>query len=67
MAAVVYADGNLSFPLGPEDFSVLENKTTGKFELLIPCMAVELSCEGYADTLVKWILRDIETAERLGS
>ena len=65
MAQIVYADGNVSFPLDADAFSVFVNKETGKCELLIPCMEVELSCEGYADTLVKWILRDIDTAERL--
>jgi len=50
-----------------EDFTVVVSETTGKCTLVIPRIAVELSCEGYCDTLADWIFRDIDMGEGLGS
>ena len=67
MAIVLYENGDMSEPLEREDFSVFVDEETGESTLIIPSIAINLSCEGYCDTLVKWIFRDIAMAERLGS
>jgi len=63
MATVLFDDGDISEPASSEDFSVIVDTGTGKCTLIIPHMAVDLSCEAYADTLVRWVLKDIEMAE----
>lgn len=49
--------------LDRENFIVIYSELTGRHTLLIPAIAVEMSCEGYCDILARCILRDIETAE----
>ena len=63
MATVLFDDEDISEPASREDFSVIVDAGTGKCTLIIPSMAVDLSCEGNADTLVGWVLRDIDIAE----
>lgn len=64
MAYVLPPDGEV-FNLAREDFTVLRNEDTGRYELVNTNIAVELSCESYCDALVDWIFRDIEVAEAL--
>lgn len=67
MALVIPCGFKESWELIRECFTVVVSETTGKSTLIIPRIAVELSGEGHADSLVNWILRDIDMAEGLGA
>ena len=62
-----YPTAERGFVLERDDFTVEVDETTGRATLFFPIIRVELSGEGSADTLVTWILRDIDMAERLGT
>lgn len=64
MAYVALENSEVS-ALTREDFTVIANEETGRYTLVIPRIAVELSCEAYCDGLAGWILEDIDISEKL--